>query len=78
MVVPNPPPAPEQPEPTVQQIKADVVFVIEGTANLGAYFNNLKTSYIIPTVEYFNGGPVAETDFGGDVSCAFISALFVS
>uniref|UniRef100_A0A3B4X6C7 Mediator of RNA polymerase II transcription subunit 25 von Willebrand factor type A domain-containing protein n=1 Tax=Seriola lalandi dorsalis TaxID=1841481 RepID=A0A3B4X6C7_SERLL len=47
---------------------ADVVFVIEGTANLGPYFESLRKNYILPAIEYFNGGPPAETDFGGDVS----------
>ncbi|XP_051988771.1 mediator of RNA polymerase II transcription subunit 25-like isoform X2 [Xyrauchen texanus] len=45
---------------------SDVVFVIEGTANLGPYFESLRKNYILPTIEYFNGGPPAETDFGGD------------
>uniref|UniRef100_A0A667HDI7 Prostate tumor-overexpressed gene 1 protein n=1 Tax=Lynx canadensis TaxID=61383 RepID=A0A667HDI7_LYNCA len=46
---------------------ADVVFVIEGTANLGPYFEGLRKHYLLPAIEYFNGGPPAETDFGGDV-----------
>ncbi|XP_072550041.1 mediator of RNA polymerase II transcription subunit 25 isoform X2 [Salminus brasiliensis] len=45
---------------------SDVVFVIEGTANLGPYFESLRKNYILPAIEYFNGGPPAETDFGGD------------
>ncbi|XP_016332433.1 mediator of RNA polymerase II transcription subunit 25 isoform X3 [Sinocyclocheilus anshuiensis] len=45
---------------------SDVVFVIEGTANLGPYFESLRKNYLLPTIEYFNGGPPAETDFGGD------------
>ncbi|ERE70129.1 mediator of RNA polymerase II transcription subunit 25 [Cricetulus griseus] len=45
---------------------ADVVFVIEGTANLGPYFDELRDHYLLPAIEYFNGGPPAETDFGGD------------
>ncbi|XP_029015400.1 mediator of RNA polymerase II transcription subunit 25 isoform X2 [Betta splendens] len=45
---------------------ADVVFVIEGTANLGPYFESLRKNYILPAIEFFNGGPPAETDFGGD------------
>lgn len=32
-------------------MQADVIFVIEGTAVNGAYLNDLKTSYIIPTLE---------------------------
>lgn len=47
-------------------IVSDVVFVIEGTANLGPYFESLRKHYLLPAIEYFNGGPPAETDFGGD------------
>lgn len=53
------------PKPGASQV-SDVVFVIEGTANLGPYFESLRKNYIIPAIEYFNGGPPAETDFGGD------------
>uniref|UniRef100_A0A667X887 Mediator of RNA polymerase II transcription subunit 25 n=1 Tax=Myripristis murdjan TaxID=586833 RepID=A0A667X887_9TELE len=52
-------------KPVANQV-ADVVFVIEGTANLGPYFDSLRKNYILPAIEYFNGGPPAETDFGGD------------
>ncbi|XP_052402106.1 mediator of RNA polymerase II transcription subunit 25 isoform X1 [Carassius gibelio] len=52
-------------KPGLNQV-SDVVFVIEGTANLGPYFESLRENYILPTIEYFNGGPPAETDFGGD------------
>ncbi|XP_078093372.1 mediator of RNA polymerase II transcription subunit 25 isoform X4 [Mustelus asterias] len=52
--------------PTPPSMVADVVFVIEGTANLGPYFESLRKHYILPAIEYFNGGPPAETDFGGD------------
>uniref|UniRef100_A0A4W5QKI8 Mediator of RNA polymerase II transcription subunit 25 n=1 Tax=Hucho hucho TaxID=62062 RepID=A0A4W5QKI8_9TELE len=52
-------------KPGANQV-ADVVFVIEGTANLGPYFESLRKHYILPAIEYFNGGPPAETDFGGD------------
>uniref|UniRef100_A0A2K5WGW6 Mediator of RNA polymerase II transcription subunit 25 n=1 Tax=Macaca fascicularis TaxID=9541 RepID=A0A2K5WGW6_MACFA len=58
---------------------ADVVFVIEGTANLGPYFEGLRKHYLLPAIEYFNGGPPAETDFGGDFmggggeSCSLIA-----
>nr|KAF6273744.1 mediator complex subunit 25 [Pipistrellus kuhlii] len=34
---------------------ADVVFVIEGTANLGPYFEGLRKHYLLPAIEYFNG-----------------------
>ncbi|XP_061081190.1 mediator of RNA polymerase II transcription subunit 25 isoform X3 [Conger conger] len=52
-------------KPGANQV-ADVVFVIEGTANLGPYFESLRKHYILPAIECFNGGPPAETDFGGD------------
>ncbi|KAF6078625.1 mediator complex subunit 25 [Phyllostomus discolor] len=53
---------------------ADVVFVIEGTANLGPYFEGLRKHYLLPAIEYFNGGPPAETDFGGDVSLGTVES----
>lgn len=37
--------------PTEHGIHADVIFVIEGTAVNGAYLNDLKTNYVIPTLE---------------------------
>lgn len=37
--------------PTEQGMQADVIFVIEGTAVNGAYLNDLKANYIIPTLE---------------------------
>uniref|UniRef100_A0A2R8ZYG3 Prostate tumor-overexpressed gene 1 protein n=1 Tax=Pan paniscus TaxID=9597 RepID=A0A2R8ZYG3_PANPA len=40
-------------------VVADVVFVIEGTANLGPYFEGLRKHYLLPAIEYFNGGPPA-------------------
>ncbi|XP_074872430.1 mediator of RNA polymerase II transcription subunit 25 isoform X3 [Carettochelys insculpta] len=59
-------PGQELPAPAVPGMVADVVFVIEGTANLGPYFEALRKHYLLPAIEYFNGGPPAETDFGGD------------
>ncbi|XP_054762346.1 mediator of RNA polymerase II transcription subunit 25-like isoform X1 [Lytechinus pictus] len=44
----------------------DVVFVIEGNASLGAYFDELKGNYILPTLVHFNGGPLIDSDFTGD------------
>lgn len=52
--------------PSPSSMVSDVVFVIEGTANLGPYFESLRNHYILPAIEYFNDGPPAETDFGGD------------
>uniref|UniRef100_A0A8C8RSP7 Mediator of RNA polymerase II transcription subunit 25 n=1 Tax=Pelusios castaneus TaxID=367368 RepID=A0A8C8RSP7_9SAUR len=56
----------ELPAQAAAGMVADVVFVIEGTANLGPYFESLRKHYLLPAIEYFNGGPPAETDFGGD------------
>lgn len=35
----------------IEGMQADVIFIIEGTAINGAYLNDLKTSYVIPTLE---------------------------
>lgn len=42
---------------------ADVVFVIENTAINGAYLNELKSNYILPTLEYFTQGPIDEREY---------------
>lgn len=34
--------------------QADVVFLVEGTAINGAYINDMKVNYIVPTLEYFS------------------------
>lgn len=44
-------------------IQADIVFVIEGTAINGAYLNDLKSYYVIPTLEYFSHCPVEEREY---------------
>ncbi|XP_032671316.1 mediator of RNA polymerase II transcription subunit 25-like isoform X1 [Odontomachus brunneus] len=49
--------------PTEQGMQADVIFVIEGTAVNGAYLNDLKTNYIIPTLEYFNQGSIEDREY---------------
>lgn len=36
---------------TEHTLQADVIFVVEGTAVNGAYINDLKTNYIIPSLE---------------------------
>nr|ACB88877.1 mediator complex subunit MED25 variant MED25_i18 [Homo sapiens] len=53
-------------------VVADVVFVIEGTANLGPYFEGLRKHYLLPAIEYFNGGPPPPPATRG--SCAAASA----
>ncbi|KAL1427725.1 hypothetical protein MTO96_017160 [Rhipicephalus appendiculatus] len=45
---------------------ADVVIVVEGTANLSPYVESLKSHYIVPTLEYFNGGQIDDRDCGYD------------
>lgn len=35
----------------VEDHQADVVFVVEGTAINGAYLNDLKANYIVPTLQ---------------------------
>lgn len=37
--------------PADHALQADIIFVIEGTAVNGAYINDLKTNYIIPSLE---------------------------
>jgi mediator of RNA polymerase II transcription subunit 25 len=37
--------------PTEHGMQADVVFVIESTATNGAYLNDFKTNYLVPTLE---------------------------
>uniref|UniRef100_A0A8D8YL33 Mediator of RNA polymerase II transcription subunit 25 n=1 Tax=Cacopsylla melanoneura TaxID=428564 RepID=A0A8D8YL33_9HEMI len=50
-------------------IQADVIFVVESTAMNGAYLNELKASYIIPSLEYFNQAPIEDREFMCE-SCA--------
>ena len=47
------------PEPPI----VDVVLLIEDTALGGFNFAEIKTNYIIPTLEHFNGGPASDLDF---------------
>ncbi|XP_054001971.1 mediator of RNA polymerase II transcription subunit 25 isoform X2 [Hylaeus anthracinus] len=49
--------------PTEHGIQADVIFVIEGTAVNGAYLNDLRTNYLLPTLEYFNQGPIEDREY---------------
>ncbi|KMQ96743.1 mediator of rna polymerase ii transcription subunit 25 [Lasius niger] len=49
--------------PTEHGIQADVIFVIEGTAVNGAYLNDLKTNYLIPTLEYFSQGGIEDREY---------------
>ncbi|KAJ8922602.1 hypothetical protein NQ315_007633 [Exocentrus adspersus] len=41
----------------------EVIFVIEGTALNGAYINDIKTNYIIPSLEYFSQGNPDEANY---------------
>lgn len=44
-------PALDPPAPPLPAMVADVVFVIEGTANLGPYFESLRKHYLLPAIE---------------------------
>ncbi|KAL0272772.1 UNVERIFIED_CONTAM: hypothetical protein PYX00_005619 [Menopon gallinae] len=44
-------------------MQADIIFVIEGTAINGAYLNDLKTNYLMPTLEYFSQGNIEDRDY---------------
>ncbi|XP_066601474.1 mediator of RNA polymerase II transcription subunit 25-like isoform X2 [Prorops nasuta] len=49
--------------PTEHGMQADVLFVIEGTAVNGAYLNDLKTNYLMPTLEYFSQGGIEDREY---------------
>ena len=36
---------------------SDVVLLVEATANLFPFVESIKTNYIVPTLELFNGAP---------------------
>nr|CAD7461784.1 unnamed protein product [Timema tahoe] len=44
-------------------MQADILFVVEGTGMNGAYLNDLKTNYILPTLEYFCQGSLDEHEY---------------
>ncbi|XP_028166552.1 mediator of RNA polymerase II transcription subunit 25-like isoform X1 [Ostrinia furnacalis] len=48
-------------------VQAEVIFVIEATAANGAYISELKTNYIVPTLEYFHGGALEEGGGSGSM-----------
>lgn len=51
-------------------VQADIMFVIEGTAINGAYLNDLKTNYLIPTLEFFSQGTIEDRDYVCEVCFA--------
>ena len=57
----------------------DVVFVVEDTSLGGSCMEELYQSYIVPTLEHFNGGHTKETPWSS-VACSntFSLALFQS
>ena len=55
----------------------DVVFLVEGTASCGAYLNEIKSSYVLPTVENFHGGSISEDKDCGSESFATLYSLVV-
>ncbi|KAF7285039.1 mediator of RNA polymerase II transcription subunit 25-like isoform X2 [Rhynchophorus ferrugineus] len=52
-------------------LQADVVFLIEATAANGAYINDIKSHYIIPTIEFFNQGSIDESNYISENSNSF-------
>ncbi|XP_050304087.1 mediator of RNA polymerase II transcription subunit 25-like isoform X1 [Anthonomus grandis grandis] len=52
-------------------LQADVVFLIEATAVNGAYISDIKTNYIIPSLEYFNQGSIDDTVLASENSSSF-------
>ncbi|KAL0811837.1 hypothetical protein ABMA28_009265 [Loxostege sticticalis] len=48
-------------------VQAEVIFVIEATSSNGAYISELKTNYIVPTLEYFHGGALEEGGGSGSM-----------
>lgn len=54
---------------------ADLVFVIEGTANMGAYLGELKANYIVPTLECFNGGPAEDKECGSELTSTLYALI---
>jgi mediator of RNA polymerase II transcription subunit 25 len=58
--------------PADHGLQADIIFVIEGTAVNGAYINDLKTNYIIPSLEYFSQGNIDENNYLSEgVNCYY-------
>ncbi|KAH1026501.1 mediator of RNA polymerase II transcription subunit 25 [Dendroctonus ponderosae] len=52
-------------------VQADVIFLIEATAVNGAYIADLKTNYIIPSLEYFNQGSIDDNTLFAEISYCF-------
>ncbi|XP_019877940.1 mediator of RNA polymerase II transcription subunit 25 isoform X2 [Aethina tumida] len=44
-------------------LQAEIIFVIEGTAVNGAYINDIKTNYIMPSLEYFSQGNLDDNNY---------------
>lgn len=53
----------------------NVVFLIESTAINGAYLNDMKVNYLIPTLEYFTHGSCNERDSYGTESSAIMFGI---
>ncbi|CAG9766643.1 unnamed protein product [Ceutorhynchus assimilis] len=52
-------------------LQSDVVFLIEATAVNGAYIADIKTNYIIPSLEYFHQGSIEDTTLLSENSNSF-------
>lgn len=57
---------------------ADVVFVVEGTANLSPYSEGIKSQYISPALIHFSGAPPDDRDIGFDnnYNCSLYAVVY--
>lgn len=53
----------------------DVIVLVENNAGIGGYFNGFLANYIIPSIEYFNGGPHSQANYGSSFSCTLFSLV---
>lgn len=54
----------------------DVIFVVEDTHYNGQYIQDIKTNYIQPTLENFNGGAGTDHDYA-QLKCASAYTLIL-
>lgn len=59
------------------EMAKNVVFLIEGTAINGAYLNDMKVNYIIPTLECFTHGSCDDRETYGTESSAIMFGVVV-
>lgn len=64
-----------------ESVIADVVFVVEGTANFSPYFDGMKSQYFLPTLQHFTGAAPDDRDVGFDNNyncCLFAVAYYTA